>query len=181
MSLAKNFRMLSLYNQRINTQLMDCCLTLPSDIIEKETDSFFANIISYWNHILFGDLILLGRLASNEIAQLTLEDFTNFPSPKSPQDIYHSQLSDLAVLRKQLDALIIDYCTNLTEEDCEKFITYTTTEGDSITKAIADVTQHIFNHQTHHRGQLTCVLSQFGVDYGCMDLPVIVSEGSRTE
>lgn len=50
---------------------------------------------------------------------------------------------------------------------------------DTITKAVADITQHIFNHQTHHRGQLTCVLSQLGIDYGCMDLPVIVAEGSR--
>ena len=172
---------MSLYNQRMNTQLLDCCLTLSNDILEKETNSFFSNIISYWNHILFGDLILLSRLASNKIAQLKLQDLAKFPSPKSPQDIYHIQLSELATLRQQVDELIIDYCLNLTEEDCEKFISYKTTEGDSITKAVADVTQHIFNHQTHHRGQLTCLLSQFGVDYGCMDLPVIVSEGSRTQ
>jgi len=181
LSLAKNFRMMSLYNQRINDQLMDCCLALPSDILEQETSSFFPDIISYWNHILFGDLILLGRLASNGIAQLKLQDLAEFPLPKSPQDIYHTQLSELATLRQQLDELIIDFCINLTEEDCEKFIRYKTTEGDSITKAVADVIQHIFNHQTHHRGQLTCVLSQFGVDYGCMDLPVIVAEGSRTQ
>lgn len=170
---------MSLYNQRMNAQLMDCCLTLSNDIIEKETHSFFPNIVSYWNHILFGDLILLGRLASNSIAQLSLKDLSEFPSPKSPKDIYHNQLSDLAVLRKKVDELIVQYCRILTEEDCDKYITYTTTEGDSMTKAVADITQHIFNHQTHHRGQLTCVLSQFGVNYGCMDLPVIVSEGSR--
>lgn len=108
-----------------------------------------------------------------------MKDLEQFPLPKSPSDIYHRQLSDLAVLRKQVDDLIIQYCSNLTTEDCDNYITYTTTEGESITKAVADVTQHIFNHQTHHRGQLTCVLSQFGVDYGCMDLPVIVAEGSR--
>lgn len=159
---------------------MACCLALPIDILEKETNSFFPNIISYWNHILFGDLILLGRLASNEIGRLKTKDFEEFPSPKSPQDIYHNQLPKLAKLRQQVDELISFYCENLTEDDCEKFITYTTTEGNSITKPVADVTQHIFNHQTHHRGQLTCVLSQFGVDYGCIDLPVIVSEGSRT-
>ncbi|WP_170176704.1 DinB family protein [Litorilituus sediminis] len=141
---------------------------------------FFPNIVSYWNHILFGDLILLGRLASNEIGKLKIKDFDKFPVPKSRQDIYHNQLPELASLRVQVDDLIDYYCANLSEEDCEKFITYTTTEGDSITKAVADVTQHLFNHQTHHRGQLTCVLSQFGLDYGCMDLPVIVSEGRRT-
>jgi uncharacterized damage-inducible protein DinB len=180
LSLSKNFRMMSRYNQRINTQLMNSCLALSNDLLEKDTHSFFPNIISYWNHILFGDLILIGRLALNEIGKLSTQDLSVFPTPKTPQDIYYNRLSDIAVLREQVDALIVQYCTNLTEEDCEKFITYTTTDGVYITKAVADVTQHIFNHQTHHRGQLTCVLSQFGVDYGCMDLPVIVSEGSRS-
>jgi len=172
--------MMSLYNQRMNDQLMDSCLALSNDVLEKETNSFFANIIGYWNHVIFGDLILVGRLALNQIGKLSSQDLSLFPIPKSPQDIYYRQLFDIAVLRKQIDELIIRYCTNLTEEDCEIFISYKTTEGVAITKSVADVTQHIFNHQTHHRGQLTCVLSQFGVDYGCMDLPVIVSEGSRT-
>ena len=181
MSLVKNFKMMSLYNQRINDQLMASCLGLSNDLLEKDTHSFFPNIISYWNHLLFGDLILLGRLALNHIGQLSPQDLSAFPTPTSPQDIYYNNLSDIAVLRKKVDALIIQYCTHLTDEDCEKFITYTTTEGLLVTKAAADITQHIFNHQAHHRGQLTCVLSQFGVDYGCMDLPAIVPEGSRLE
>jgi len=171
--------MMSLYNQRMNSQLMGHCLTLSSDMLEKDSHSFFPNIISYWNHILFGDLILIGRLALNNIAKLSPLDLSAFPKPVSPQDVYHTNLRDIASLRSQIDELIIRYCNNLTEEDCDKVITYTTTEGDAITKAVADITQHIFNHQTHHRGQLTCVLSQLGIDYGCMDLPVIVSEGSR--
>lgn len=172
---------MSLYNQRINTQLIQCCQALPTSILKKETHSFFTNIVSYWNHLLFGDLILLKRLALNNVAQLSMDDFGDFPSPNSPNDIYYQDLLDIVDLRKRVDALIIRYCQNLSDKDCEQFISYTTTEGEQITKAVSDVTQHIFNHQTHHRGQLTCVLSQFGVDYGCMDLPVIVAEGSRTE
>jgi uncharacterized damage-inducible protein DinB len=30
---------------------------------------------------------------------------------------------------------------------------------------------HLFNHQTHHRGQLTTLLSQLGYDPGVTDLP----------
>jgi uncharacterized damage-inducible protein DinB len=157
---------------------MERCLALPSSILEKETHSFFTNIVSYWNHLLFGDLILLTRLALNNIAQLSLEDFADFPSACTPNDIYSKELIEIAVLRKKVDELIIGYCLNLTDKECEQFISYTTTEGEHLTKALSDITQHIFNHQTHHRGQLSCILSQFGVDYGCMDLPVIVSEGS---
>lgn len=172
--------MMSLYNQRMNSQLMEHCLTLSADILNKDTHSFFPNIISYWNHILFGDLILMKRLAANNIGDLSPLDFSEFPKAVSPQDIYHTNLRDIALLRARVDALIIHFSNNLTEEDCERFITYTTTEGDVITKAVADITQHIFNHQAHHRGQLTCLLSQAGIDYGCMDLPIIVAEGSRT-
>ena len=172
---------MSLYNQRMNIQLMAQCQRLSVDNLEQETHSFFPNIISYWNHIIFGDLILIGRLAENKIAKLSLQELSTFPSPKSPDDIYHNDLTDIALLRARLDELIVRYCQTLTEDDCDKYITYTTTEGDSISKAVADVTQHIFNHQAHHRGQLTCVLSQLGIDYGCMDLPVIVPEGSRTK
>jgi len=96
---------------------MDCCLSLPDNVLKKETNSFFPNIISYWNHIIFGDLILLSRLASNEVGQLNIADFNNFPIPKAPQDIYSHQLSDLKNLREALDELIERFCINLTEDD----------------------------------------------------------------
>jgi len=101
---------MSRYNKRINAQLMNCCLALSKDVLERQINAFFPNIMSYWNHLLFGDLILLGRLASNEIGQLKPKDFSKLPSPKSPQDIYHTHLPDLASLRLQVDELIDDYC-----------------------------------------------------------------------
>ncbi|WP_353518023.1 DinB family protein [Thalassotalea sp. SU-HH00458] len=174
-----NFKMMSLYNQRINRQLMHCCLPLSVEILEQDSHSFFTNIMSYWNHLLFGDLVLLTRLAQHNIGQLTLADFTRFPAPISPQDIYYQELTQLNTCRQALDELIICFCQNLTEQACEQVISYTTTEGVLLTKKVADIVQHLFNHQTHHRGQLTCLLSQNGVDYACMDLPVIVPEGSH--
>ena len=171
--------MMSLYNQRINNQLINCCLSLPEKDLHKETHSFFANIISYWNHILFGDLILLNRLAATELTHLKLENLAKFPTPETTQDIYHTKFQKLVSLRQDVDELIISFCEHLTEAECEQVIHYQTTEGESVSKKVADVIQHIFNHQTHHRGQLTCVLSQMDVDYGCMDLPIIVPEGSK--
>ena len=179
-SLVSNFQMMAEYNKCINNQLINCCQLLSNDDLSKDTLSFFPNIISYWNHILFGDLILLGRLAKNEISSLTSNDFNELPTPKSPRDIYHENFTNIVVLRNQVDVLISQYCRDLTDEECDQTITYQTTENQTITKKVADVTQHIFNHQTHHRGQLTCILSQLGVDYGCMDLPVIVPDGSLT-
>jgi len=172
--------MMAAYNQRINEQLIRCCLALSSEQLTQESHSFFPNVIAYWNHILFGDLILLSRLASNKIGGLSVDRFLGLPTPKSPDDIYCHDINDIVLLRGKVDVLINDYCNKLTTEECDGFINYTSTEGQAISKVVADVTQHLFNHQTHHRGQLTCVLSQLGIDYGCMDLPVIVAEGSAS-
>lgn len=91
---------MSLYNQRMNEQLMESCQALSKAQLEQETHSFFPNIISYWNHIIFGDLILVGRLALNEIGSLSTQYLAAFPLPKSPQGIYYKKLADIAVLRK---------------------------------------------------------------------------------
>lgn len=178
MGLANNFRMMAHYNQRINKQLMELCLVLPEDKLRQATHSFFPNIISYWNHILFGDLILMKRMAANSVTGLSLDMFETLPVPNSPNDVYCDSLADFALLRDRVDLIILQYCSQLSEQECGSILSYITTEGQQITKSVADVLQHLFNHQTHHRGQLTCVLSQLGIDYGCMDLPVIVSEGS---
>lgn len=176
LTIVKNFRLLAIYNQRLNKQLLECCASLTKEMLEKETHSFFPTIINYWNHILFGDLILLRRLAVNNIAGLTIEDLGGFPQAQAPSDIYCASLSDIYTLRKKVDSMIVKYCESLTDTICEKPIRYQTTEGENIEQCVGIITQHMFNHQAHHRGQLTCVLSQFGVDYGCTDLPILVAD-----
>ena len=178
MSLAKNFVMLAHYNQRINKQLLDVCSKLPNSKLHQQTHSFFPNIISYWNHILFGDLILLNRVAKISTTSLSTSSLVAFPTPVAPTDIYSHELTEFAEIRSELDKLLIDYCNSLTEQEVSSILSYKTTEGDDVTKPLSDVMQHLFNHQTHHRGQLTCILSQLGQNYGCMDLPVVVVEGS---
>jgi uncharacterized damage-inducible protein DinB len=40
---------------------------------------------------------------------------------------------------------------------------------------------HVFNHQTHHRGQITTLLTQQGVDVGSTDLVAMLREETRHE
>ena len=168
--------MLSLYNSRMNAQLLRCCKTLPSDKLEQNTHTFFPIIISYWNHILFGDLIMLNRLVENETSALRPADLAFFPTPTNTRDIYFVDIQEIEIVRKKLDKLIVEWCSTLSYQDCENTLRYTTTEGVEMSKTTADVVLHMFNHQTHHRGQLTSILSLYGADYGCTDLLVIVPE-----
>jgi uncharacterized damage-inducible protein DinB len=175
MSLAQNYILLATYNQRMNRQLLTACHQLSTEQLEQDSGSFFPTILNYWNHLLFGDLILLGRLAANNIAALSSTDLSCFPLPRSPQDTYVKNLEELTFIRERLDQTIINFFEGLSEMDCQKVVTYHSTEGDLVTQEVAVICQHIFNHQTHHRGQLTCLLSQLGIDYGCTDFPVVIT------
>jgi len=179
MNLSSNFKMLSLYNMRMNSQLIECCSQLSPEKLLEDTNTFFPSIISYWNHLMFGDLIMLNRLANCKIGSISSIDLSPFPEPVSTRDIYFDNLSEIKNVRSKIDSLIFEWCSTLTDEDCAQTLTYKTTEGQEISRRASDVIQHMFNHETHHRGQLTCILSLNGVDFGCTDLPIVVPEGSQ--
>jgi uncharacterized damage-inducible protein DinB len=174
MDLPSNFRMLALYNQRMNQQLLSVCKQLTQKQLHQETKAFFPSIMAHWNHIMFGDLIMLQRLVANDVVSVDVLVLQQLPIAKSVNDIFASTLDELMPLRSLLDSVYIDVTDSFTASRCKQVVTYTTTEGKIIERSVGAFCQHIFNHQTHHRGQLTCVLSQFGVDFGCTDLPIIV-------
>ena len=51
--------------------------------------------------------------------------------------------------------------------------------GKEMTQPRALAVTHFFNHQTHHRGQVHCLLTGFGVDPGPTDLPYMPVEEGR--
>ncbi len=56
------------------------------------------------------------------------------------------------------------------ETDFFKNLEYQNTKGLSQSTPIFSVLTHLFNHQTHHRGQITTLLFQNGIDPGITDL-----------
>ncbi|MDC5852912.1 DinB family protein [Vibrio europaeus] len=178
MDLSSNFRMLALYNQRMNQQLLSVCEQLSPQRLNQETHSFFPSVMAHWNHILFSDLIMLQRLVTNQIHVLEPQQVETLPTAKAINDTFVTNLEELKRLRSLVDQIYIDMTKNFTADTCKEIVVYTTTEGGEMRRNVGEFCQHIFNHQTHHRGQLTAILAQLGCDFGCTDLPVIVPEGS---
>jgi uncharacterized damage-inducible protein DinB len=83
--------------------------------------------------------------------------------------VLYKNLEDLAKARQKLDELIIQWCDFLRESDCEDRLEYFNSQEELRVKPLPDVMQHLFNHQTHHRGQITALLSQLSVEYGTTD------------
>jgi uncharacterized damage-inducible protein DinB len=73
--------------------------------------------------------------------------------------------------RAATDKIIIDWIDNLNESDLAATLTYRRTTGDqTASMPLRLVLTHFFHHQTHHRGQVTTLLSQQGIDPGVTDL-----------
>ncbi len=178
MDLSSNFRMLAHYNQRMNNQLLSACQQLTDEQLHQNTNAFFPSVMAHWNHILFGDLIMLRRLIANNIVEVDAEVLQQLPVAKKINDTFVTTMDELSALRGLVDTVYIEITQAFTSSTCGEIVKYTTTAGQLIERNVGEFCQHIFNHQTHHRGQLTCILSQFNVDFGCTDLPIVVPEGA---
>ena len=167
MQWSDHYRRYARYNAWINQSLLDASLSVTKEEQDKDHQLFFHSLTGSWNHILVGDLLWLNRLAM--IFPIIDDAINNWPKPTQLNQILYPNLSELAIARQQLDKLIIQWCDLLRESDNEDRLQYTNSQDELQVRPLPDILQHLFNHQTHHRGQITALLSQLGVDYGATD------------
>lgn len=167
MQWSDHYRRYARYNAWINQSLLEASLNLPSSEQKKDQKVFFKSLTGTWNHILVGDLLWLNRLA--KIFPIIDDSIDLWPKPTALNQILYPDLNDLVKPRQQLDELIIQWCDFLRESDCEDRLEYTNTQDELNVHPLPDVMQHLFNHQSHHRGQITALLSQAGINYGATD------------
>lgn len=102
--------------------------------------------------------------------------FTQQPFPyKIGQELY-ANFDELRHQRQLTDQQIINWTKTLSPTWLAQPLTYTS-GIDSKTRTLPAwlLVTHLFNHQTHHRGQLTTLLNQLGYDSGVTDLPWLPS------
>ena len=84
----------------------------------------------------------------------------------------YADFEEMARAREALDARLEAWTSDFTPAWLEAPFTYTSM-ADGLTRTLPTwkIIVHMFNHQAHHRGQLTTLLSQLGHDPGVTDLP----------
>src|SRR3546814_16889147 len=82
----------------------------------------------------------------------------------------------LAAHRRWLDAIIERWIATPDDDDLRHVLRYTNTRGNSFARELVPVLLHFFNHQAHHRGQTSTLLSQPGVDVVVTDLVAMIPD-----
>ena len=155
------------YNRWINESLYQRCSTLSDEQLNEDAGLFFRSVIGTLNHLLITDLLWLQRMSN---AYPILEELREIAFPAQLDGCISDQLAMLWPLRQRVDDVMVRWTDLLRQDDARAVIEYTSTAGDEYAKAVDEILQHLFNHQTHHRGQISARLSQLGVDYGTTDL-----------
>ena len=162
------------YNRWMNERLYDACAQLDQGALVADKGAFFGSILATLNHIAVADTIWLLRIATHGAQFSTLQDLKGLPSPASLRDTLATDLGSLRTYRSRLDELICKWSAELAPEHLTSSLRYKNMAGVENSKALGELLLHFFNHQTHHRGQVTTLLFQSGVDVGVTDLITLV-------
>ena len=154
------YETMAYYNQWMNQKIYTICDQIPEQKRKEDLGAFFKSIHCTLNHILYGDRAWMGRLTREP-----------YYIPNLGVNLY-DDFEELHREREITDHRIIEWTKSFSREWLETTFEYTS-NIDKKTRLLPTwlLVTHMFNHQTHHRGQLTTLLSQLGYDPGITDLP----------
>jgi len=172
MNLIAQFRTMAQYNTWMNRSIYETCAALSDEERQRDFHAFFGSIHRTLNHLLLTDRAQMGRFVGTDRMQSLDEAGRVIEIRSIDQELY----ADFAMLRRErekTDAMIEAWTSS--DEITAEFL-----EGEMIYDAMSAAgcyrvpmwiaVTHFFNHQTHHRGQITTLLSQLGRDAGVTDL-----------
>jgi uncharacterized damage-inducible protein DinB len=140
MSIA-NFRQLADYNHWANRRLYGAALSMPDEAYRRRTGVFFGSLHGTLNHLLLTDRVWLKRLTGEG------------EHPNRLDAILFEDLKDLLRARLAEDARLKRVISGFSEADLGEVVSYQTMSGQPQRQMLQDILLHLFNHQTHHRGQ----------------------------
>lgn len=170
MAQAHTFTLLAQYNQRMNQQIAHACGALSHEVMTQNAGAFFGSILGTLNHIMVGDLIWLNRF-STQFPSLA-DALKTFPKPTALDTELATDAATWQTMRAALDAAIIEWADTLDAQVLTTDLLYKNTKGIERKQRLSLLITHFFNHQTHHRGQVSTLLNQRGCAVGVTDFLV---------
>jgi uncharacterized damage-inducible protein DinB len=151
--------MFAAYNLWANARIYDAAADLDEEEFNRDTGAFFGSMMGTLNHVLAADRIWMKRFTGEGDAPTKLDT------------ILHRALPGLKVAREAEDQRIMDWVEGLDDEAVAGRFTYmTVTDMRTVSQRLAPALSHLFNHQTHHRGQAHAILTVLGKEAPSLDL-----------
>ncbi len=152
------YQTLARYNRWANQRLYQAIAPLSDAQYRQDYGAFFRSIRGTLNHILVADRIWLHRITGEG------------DCPSHLDAVLYDDLNTLRTARAFEDERIVDIVSALNEHRLCNSLEYCNLKGERFEQPLMLVLGHLFNHQTHHRGQAHTLLTQLGCEAPALDL-----------
>jgi uncharacterized damage-inducible protein DinB len=152
------------YNAWMNDKLYAAAATLADEQRKRALGAFFGSLHGTLNHLMVGDLGWMSRFAPQAIFPIDIGAL------RSLDQILFDDFEAMRAARVALDQITSDWAQSVNAETLNGTLTYRRISGQKVSAPYAIAAMHFFNHQTHHRGQASTLLTQLGADIGVTDL-----------
>ena len=156
-----SFEMFAGYNAWANRRLYDACAALKAEDLHAGLGAFFGSLHGTLNHLLVTDLIWLARFRGDALPGLALDT------------VLHDGFPALRAAREAADDTLITYVSSLDAAALAAEISYRpVSRPEAVRQPRWSALAHLFNHQTHHRGQCHAMLTRVAIEAPSLDLIV---------
>lgn len=169
LSWTRHFSDLARYNVWATERLSSAVAAMTEADYHRDVGLFFKSVHGTLNHLLVGEHLLW---------------FRRFDEGVSPMVALDAQIQPgRAEVTKALQEGALRWeglIQSWPPERWEGVLHYTTTRGVPASLPFASTLAHVFNHATHHRGQITAALTHMGYDCPVLDLAYWLLEQAAT-
>lgn len=158
-------RTMARYNAELNRRVYGAALRLSDEQRRSDEGAFWKSIHATLSHLYWADRIWLSRFGAAK-------------APEVPIARSGAMIEDFDTLwaqRQELDQVLIEWADAMTPDEIAGDLSWRSgATGRDMTKPRALLIMQIFNHQTHHRGQVHALITRFGEKSGDTDLPFVL-------
>jgi uncharacterized damage-inducible protein DinB len=164
-----HFSAMARYNVWATQRLLATVAAVPEVDYRRDAGLFFKSIHGTLNHLLVGEHMLW---------------YPRFAKRVSPKMALDTEVEpDRARLAQALIGGAANWLPLIKGWPAERFegeLSYTTMRGTQATLPFATTLAHVFNHGTHHRGQITAALTATGHPCPELDLVYFLQEDAAS-
>ena len=145
-----DFKTLFEFNSWANARTLQAVDSLSEELLYIDLKNSFGSIHGTLVHLCGAEDIWLQRMNGADPGVFMKKDiFPTYASVKTKWNDVNTGWEK--------------YISNLTELELAKTLTFHNLKGEKVTQIVWQSLQHVVNHSTYHRGQITTMIRQSGV------------------
>ncbi len=145
----QDFRLLYEFDAWANHRILDACAALSEEQFTRDMGNSFRSVRDTLCHICGAEWLWLERWHGRAPAGI-------------PSGVDYPNLDAVRRQFAEVERDMLDYVAALTPEDLQRVTTFKTLAGVPHSQPLWQCLQHVANHSTYHRGQITTLLRQLG-------------------